>query len=370
MSNPFRAFRKLPAFKKFLVVLTLVFFVAACGVAGFWFAESKAAEKLQRVFSPLGTLLTGKPEEPTDFPNPLNGVLYKASEAAAWKDLLPLAVIIENHTEARPQSGMQRAEITYEVLAEGGITRTMNIYLAQETALGPVRSNRTYFLDWVSEYGAGYSHVGGSPEAQSKVQSYKIKDLDQFSVGSEAYQRVSSRFAPHNVYTSTAKLRAAAKRRGYSGPVQIAMWNFKDKEATSGARPAKFNVKINFGSSSLPDYRVEWRYDKVTNTYLRLNGGVAHLDATNKKQLSAKNIIVQYLVTTPDPSGHSRLRMQTRGSGKAIIFRDGRAYSANWRKSTLTSRTRFYDTKGNEIALNRGKIWIEIVPTGSLVRYN
>ncbi len=366
-----RVFSRLSGAKKFLVVLTLFFFVSAVGMAGFWFGEAKAQDALKRVFSPLGTLLTGKPPEAKDFPNPLNGILYTKSEAAAWKERLPLGVILENHTEARPQSGMQKAEITYEALAEGGITRTLNLFLAEDTDLGPVRSNRTYFLDWLSEYGAGYAHVGGSPEAQSLVTSYGIKDLDQFYVGTEAYSRVNFRFAPHNVYTSTAKLRTAAKKRGYSGPVAIKMWQFKDKEATAGARPKKFNLKIGFGAGySLADYDVEWRYDPGTNTYLRFNGGVVHKDAVGNKQLSTKNIVVQYLVTTADPSGHSRLRMQTIGAGKVIVFTDGKAYVGTWKKSSRTTRTRFYDAKGKEIPLNRGKIWIEIVPSGSPVKYS
>lgn len=364
-------FRHLSKVKKFFVTTVFLLFLTFSVLGGFWFGEVRAEKALQRVLSPLGTLLTGKPPEARDFPNPLNGVLYTKTEAEAWKNKLPLAVIIENHTEARPQSGMSKAEITYEALAEGGITRTMNIYLSEDTQLGPVRSNRPYFLDWLSEYGAGYAHVGGSPEAQALVRQYGLKDLDQFALGTLAYERVNHRFAPHNVYTTTARLRSVAKSRyNYVGPVKIDMWAFKKKEATAGARPKSFNLKIGFGANySLDDYDVEWRYDPKKNLYLRWNGGLAHTDAVTKQQLSAKTIIVQSMMTGLAESGSSRLKMRTTGEGEVKIFTDGKVTIGTWKKSSRTARTRFYDKSGKEIELNRGKIWIAIVPVGSPVTY-
>jgi hypothetical protein len=357
--------------KKVFVIGIFLLFLTASTLGGFWFGEARAEKALQRVLSPIGTLLTGKPPEARDVPNPLNGVLYTKTESEAWKDRLPLAVIIENHTDARPQSGMSKAEITYEALAEGGITRTLNVFLAEDTQLGPIRSNRPYFLDWLSEYGAGYAHVGGSPEAQALVRQYRLKDLDQFALGTSAYERVSYRFAPHNVYTTTARLRSVAKSRyGYVGPVKIEMWAFKKKEATIGARPKSFTLKIGFGANySLDDFDVEWRYDPKNNVYLRWNGGAVHTDAVTKQQLTAKTIVVQSMVTGLANSGSSRLKMQTTGSGAVKIFTDGKVIVGIWKKPSRTARTRFYDKTGAEIQLNRGKIWIEIVPVGSPVTY-
>src|SRR3990170_2448321 len=159
--------------KKVIIVLTFLLFIAGSGTLGFLVASNLHASN--KVFSPLGNLISGDPREPRNFPNPINGVLYTDSEAKKWKDRLPLAVVIENHLDARPQSGLSKAELVYETLAEGGITRLLAIYLAEDTRLGPVRSNRPYFLDWVSEYKAGYAHVGGSPKAQSLVGPYRIK---------------------------------------------------------------------------------------------------------------------------------------------------------------------------------------------------
>ncbi|MDP2671743.1 MAG: DUF3048 domain-containing protein [bacterium] len=366
-----KRFKKLSKIKKFFVVVVLLSFIVLLGGLGFWFGRSYIEKSLQKVFSPLGTLLTGKPKEARDVPDPLNGVLYTQTEANRWKNRLPLAVVIENHTDARPQTGMAKAEITYEALAEGGITRTLNIYLAPDTQLGPVRSNRPYFLDWLSEYKAGYAHIGGSPEAQAKVRQYGIKDLDQFGLGAPTYERVTFRFAPHNVYTTTTKLRAAAAKKGYTGPVSIESWLFKDKEAEPEERPKKFSLKVKFGSSySIGSYDVDWIYDPKTNLYLRKNGGLVHTDAATKKQLTAKNIIVEYVPTQLAVSGgHGRLHMSTIGKGKVKIFTDGKVFTGTWKKSSREGRTRFYDKRNKEIELNRGKIWIEIVPVGSSVSF-
>src|SRR3990167_6354901 len=187
--------------KKIFIIIIFLLFVAGSGALGFLVASNLHASN--KIFSPLGNLIGGDPREPRNFPNPINGVLYTESEAKKWKDRLPLAVVIENHLDARSQSGFSKADLVYEALAEGGITRCLAIFLAEDGKIGPVRSNRPYFLDWVSEYSAGYAHVGGSPRAQQLVKSYKIKDLDQFFIGFPTYERVSNRSAPHNVYTTT-----------------------------------------------------------------------------------------------------------------------------------------------------------------------
>jgi hypothetical protein len=343
--------------RKALVILILALFIITSGALGFLVASNLHA--VNKAFSPLGNLISGDPREPRNFPNPINGILYTQSEAKEWKDRLPLAVVIENHLDARPQSGFPKADLVYEVLAEGGITRCLAIFLAEDGRIGPVRSNRPYFMDWVSEYSAGYAHVGGSPRAQSLIKSYKIRDLDQFGLGSPTYERSSARFAPHNVYTTTKKLRDAAKSRGYKGPVDIDSWSFTEEEATPSARPKKFELRIPYPAYGMD---VLWRYDKKSNTYLRFNGGSAHKDFETKKQLFAKTVVVQYVPTSLEDS-YGRLKMKTVGTGKVKVFRDGLVINGTWKKKDRSGRTKIFDKKGEAIELNRGKIWVEIVPT-------
>lgn len=351
-------FRASPRRKKIIILVVLFLFIVASAGLGYLVAFN--LHGVNKAFSPVGNIFSGAPREPRNFPNPINGILYTQSEAEKWKNNLPLAVVIENHLDARPQSGLSKADLVYEALAEGGITRLLAIYLAEDGRLGPVRSNRPYFLDWVKEYDAGYAHIGGSPTAQSLIGPYKIRDLDQFGLGFPTYERSAARAAPHNVYTTTKKLRSAAKGKGYKGPVEIDSWEFTDEEATPSARPKKFELRVPYPAFGMD---VLWRYDKKSNTYLRFNGGVAQKDVEAGKQLFAKTIIVQYVSTSLEGTGSGRLKMKTIGSGKAQVFKDGKVVTGTWKKSKRAARTKFFDKKGKEIALNRGKIWVEVIPT-------
>ncbi|MEX0621918.1 MAG: DUF3048 domain-containing protein [Candidatus Woykebacteria bacterium] len=358
-------FKSLSVRLKILVLALLTIYVGVWWLVGYAVGKKIAEGELK---TPLGSLINEDiVPKLADFPHPINGVWYTQAEAKIWKNRLPLGVIIENHADSRPQTGLSRAEVVYEVLAEGGITRFLAVFLSQEADLGPVRSNRPYFLDWISEYSAGYAHVGGSPLAQSLVKKYKIKDLDQFFLGAPTYQRVSNRFAPHNVYTATKKLRGAAATRGYKGPIKISSWSFVDEEAKPEMRAKKFTLNLGFLGTF--GYDVRWGYQPRSNNYLRFNGNAKHIDAATKKQLSTKNIIVQYVTIKPEGSGHGRILQETIGSGKAIVFRDGKAVSGAWKKKSRTERTRFFDKKGKEVSLNRGNIWVEVVPVGSPVTY-
>ncbi|MDP2720674.1 MAG: DUF3048 domain-containing protein [bacterium] len=361
-----RKFKLLPTRLKIILVVVFAAFVLVWTIVGFYVGR-KAAQAAD-IKSPIGSLINKDIiPQVADFPNPINGMFFTKEEAKEWKDRLPLAVVIENHTDVRPQSGLNKADVVYETLAEGGITRFLAIFLASETSIGPVRSNRPYFLDWVSEYSAGYAHVGGSPEAQGLVKTYSIRDLDQFFIGAPTYERVSYKYAPHNVYTTTQKLRGAAATRGYKGPVTIKSWQFADEEMPLESRPKAFTLDLGF--SGAYGYDVRWVYEPKTNTYQRFNGGAGHIDAATNTQLTAKTIIVEYAAVSPDPSGHSRIKINTIGSGKVIVFTNGNATAGTWKKASRPDRTAFFDNNGKEIPLNRGLIWIEVVPDDSPVSF-
>ena len=359
-------FKSLSRRTQTLIVASLLVYIATWSLVGF--AVGRKVAEAQEPKIKIGSLInTDLVPALADFASPINGIWYTQAEAKSWKDRLPIAAVIENHTDARPQSGFSKAEVVYETLAEGGITRTLAVYLSQDSTIGPVRSNRPYLLDWVSEYTAGYAHIGGSPLAQGLVKKYNIRDLDQFFLGAPTYQRTNHRFAPHNVYTSTSKLRGAAATKGYKGPVKIDSWLFTDEESKLAKRPKKFTLNLGFLGAF--GYDVKWVYQPSSNIYLRFNGGVKHVDATTKKQLSAKTIIVQRVTVKPEPSGHSRILLGTIGSGKVQIFRDGKVITGTWKKKNRTSRTKFFDKSGKEILLNRGQIWVEVVPSDSRANY-
>ena len=287
----------------------------------------------------------------------------------------PLAIIIENHPDARPQIGLAQASIVYEAISEGGITRFMAVYGPEDAEkVGPVRSARTYFVDWASSFNAFYAHCGGNLDALDKIKADKILDLDQFALGDAAYWREpqAGKASEHTLYTSTAKLYQAAQEKGWSPtgdftalkfrePVQTATTTSTSTTPTAATPVAPQKITVDFSS---PTYRVDWQYDAASNSYLRSMAGSIHKDAASGGQLSVKNIIVQEVerseaITAINEQGYA---MKTVGEGKAKIFIENTMIEGTWKKPTRTDRTLFYDSTGKEIEFIPGHFWIEIAP--------
>ncbi len=331
---------------------------------------------------------------------PLNHSLFTKAEKNAWEKRRPLLVMIENHEDARPQSGLSKADVVYEAVAEGGITRFMAVYYceaqAQDVILGPVRSARTYYLDWASEYGGYplYAHVGGAntpgpANALGQIETYgwggaKGNDLNQFSIGYPTFWRDYERLGrtvltEHTMYSTTEKLWNVAKARGWTNlspegedwQAKFKEWQFTDKELALAERGEVKAIEFEFWKNS-PKYKVRWEYDKTNNLYLRVNGGQPHKDLNNDQQLTVKNVIILFLKESSANDGYENnlhLLYGTIGEGKALFFQNGQVIKGIWKKSARLERTRFYDEKGKEIKLVPGKIWLEILPTGTVVEY-
>lgn len=328
---------------------------------------------------------------------PLNGALYSKQQEKWWQQHRPLGIMVENHPEARPQSGMSSSDVIYEAVAEGGITRFLNVFYCQDAEfVGPVRSARTYFLDFISEYGSYplYTHVGGAncdastgsgcangakADALGQIRDYgwsRYNDLDQFGVPCPVLcryeDRLPNRATEHTMYTGTSKLWNFAKEQrdltnvdsdGNSWDEDFRKYEFKD-DAKDSARPASQTVSFDFWSG-YNDFSVKWKYDRTTNSYLRFTGGQPHLDFNTKKQLTAKNIIILFMTESRANDGYpGNLHMLygTKGSGNALVFQDGKQIKAEWEKKDRESRTILTNrTTGEEIPFTRGKLWFEIV---------
>lgn len=274
------------------------------------------------------------------------------------------AVQIENMVDARPLSGISRASLVYETLAEAGITRLLAFYPADSDVpeIGPVRSARPYFLDWAEEFGALYAHSGGSPEALRLIPQYDILDLNEFS-NSRFFWRSKLRYMPHNLYTSTELLGEAFTAKE-SEIKDFTLWQFKN-EVLVEARPSEEGrVKIYFSTKT---YEVGWQYDRETNDYLRYQAGVIQQDRDGA-EVRAKNIAVQFTrVVVLDEVG--RKKIDTIGSGEAIVFQDGIRIDGTWQKEARGERTKFYDATGAEIKFNPGVTWVEVVPIGTEIEF-
>jgi len=266
------------------------------------------------------------------------------------------AVMIENHVEARPVSGLSDASIVYEAPVEGNITRFMALFLddASVDQIGPVRSARPYYLDWLSEYdGALYAHVGGSPEALEALKNYKIFDLNEFYRG-WFFWRSQTRYAPHNTYTSSNLLDKAWEQYGDNIETLIDPWLFENNFTTSTQECLENCVNSLEITYSSPNYKPTWKYVKEENLYKRTEKG-------NSVTFSADTLIVQR-VQSKVIDGVGRLNIETVGGGDVLIFQNGKVIEGMWKKPQRTERTRFFDTENKEIALHPGTIWITIVP--------
>jgi hypothetical protein len=377
--------------QKILVVaiLAIVLYGASASVAFSVFSKvlGRTGGSLISSIPSATSAVDEDPNEPRTEVCPLDGDKHTKRAKDAWEKRRPLAVMIENHQEARPQSGLSSADIVYEAVAEGGITRFMAIFYCNlsDTQVGPVRSARTYYLDWLGEYDALYAHVGGAntpgpADALGQIIRYKVKDLNQFSIGFPTfwrdYQRLGHSVATeHTMYSTTQKLWEIGAKRGWTAEDEkgnkwsdsFTAWKFKDAKSSGGSE----NIKVPFWESQ-GNYSVEWVYDSASNSYKRKNAGVDHIDLNNKKQLSPTNVVIQFERESNANDGYennAHLLYGTTGSGKALIFQNGTLTEGKWTKASRLARTKYTDSKGSEIEFVRGQIWIQTVPEGSKVTY-
>jgi hypothetical protein len=272
-------------------------------------------------------------------------------------------VMVENSTDARPQSGLTQAGVVFEAIAEGGITRFLALY--QDTLpdnIGPIRSARPYYVQWALGFDAGYAHVGGSPEALQDIKDWNARDLDQFYNGG-SYHRISERPAPHNVYTGIPTLNQLEVSKGYvtskySGFVR------KAKEEPSKQPNAK-TVDLTLSG---PIYNVHYDYNPTTNSYNRSEGGAPHTDADSGAQITPKVVVALVMPYALESDGYHS-DYGTIGSGTVYVFQDGVVTQGQWTKSAATSQFTFTDANGKPIKLNPGQTWLSAVSDTSKVTY-
>lgn len=289
--------------------------------------------------------------------SPLTGMPVSAEDAKH----VVTAVMIENSTNARPQSSLQQAGVVYEAIAEYGITRFMALFQEAKPAnIGPVRSVRPYYVDWAKIYDAPLAHVGGSPDALQKIKAENVKDLDQF-FNAPHYHRVSSRFAPHNVYTSMAELNKAAAGRGWTTS-QFAVWPRKKDTPSKTPAAAKIDIAI-----SSPTYNVSFAYDPNNNNYKRLMAGAPHVDADSQAQITPKVVIGLATAYGLEADGYHS-KYATAGSGSAFIFQDGDVIPVTWSRQG-NDQYSFLGADNKPVKLNAGQTWITVVGDPAAVTY-
>lgn len=301
------------------------------------------------------TSVTVKPKpapEVKKFYSPLTGLLV-ADEAATTQPVT--AIMIENSPDARPQSGLKQSGVIYEAIAEGGITRFLTLHQQDKPQLiGPVRSVRMYYMDWLAPYNASVAHVGGSSAALAEVRNGQYRDIDQF-FNAGSYWRSTDRYAPHNVYTSFAKLDTLNTAKGYTTST---FTGFSRVDGKPSDTPTATQIAINFSS---PLFNTAYNYDKASNTYLRSQGGAPHLDREDG-QIAPNVVIAMKVDMSLIMEDGYRENIKTIGSGEATIFQNGIVQTVTWTKKDKNSQITFTDAEGKDVPLVRGQTWIAAIP--------
>lgn len=284
---------------------------------------------------------------------PLTGVASEREMNAR-----PIAVMINNFAAARPQSGLTNADILYEVLAEGGITRLIAIFQSTDAltdTVGPVRSIRPYLIDIGESFGGVLAHAGGSTDGYAILQKQKKPYLDEISNAGSYYWRSKERKAPHNLYTSLEKLREGAEKKGYSSDVTVPVFTFAEGGSIETGVPAT-SITIKF---MMENYKVGYEYEAATGLYKRSIGDKPHVDMNNDRQLEASNLVVLGADhKTLDNEG--RLAVDLQEGGSAILFQQGKAIEADWVRAPDGMIRIVKD--GTELPFVPGKTFFHIVP--------
>jgi len=344
-----------PTRKGWLIIAGIAVLLIALGI-GSWFVFFQKDP-------PKKTVVAVKKETPPPAPVVINSTLTGLPVPDAGVNTKQVTAIqIENSPDARPQSGLLQAGIVWEAIAEGGITRFDVLY--QDTTsdyIGPVRSIRPYYIDWFLPFDGALAHAGGSPQGLADLKSLHAKDLDQFA-NSGAYQRISSRYAPHNLYTSIDKLNALEQSKGYTSSTYT---GFARKKEAPLATPTAKSVDLAISSYY---YNVHYDYVAASNSYNRSEGGAPHKDDKTGQQLSPKVVVAIVMGRGTDSDGQ-HTDYQTVGSGHMFVFQDGGLTEGTWSKASRQAQWKFTDANGKEIALNPGQTWFTMVDTPGLVTY-
>jgi len=337
-----------------------------------------------------GVVLAPEPEKPPV--NPLTGEVVTASDLVTRR---PLAVKVENDSKARPQSGIIDADLVYEELVEGGITRFICIYLGKESpSIGPTRSARPSDIDITFFLNPLLICSGGSSAVISMVQASGMMFITEDATH---FWRERTRSAPHNLYTSTALLRQYLLEMGDSfsslpdsglyfadprGEVEEEAEGSADEtageEVAGDEGAAQESVMVGQAAAINIAYKAamcaaSYGYDTASDTYLHSIQGAPHTDLTTGMRVAPRNVIVQYVTVTNsglrDVAGSPVPVSQVTGSGQCLVFTGGKVYHATWRKASRSVPTTFVDENGNPIPLRPGQTWIHLISEDIPVTY-
>lgn len=309
---------------------------------------------------------------PTGNVNPLTGLCDGITDAALTRK--PVAIMVSNSYNSLPQWGISQADIIYEMLAEGRITRFMAIFKdpSRIDKLASIRSARPYFIDIAQSYGAVYMHFGGSVPAYDAIAARKdLIALDGIRGGWEGtlYNRDPQRRKEigyeHSVFVTGQSVEAALSslKQDLTQAEQPSAFRFASTPS-SAAGTAANKVTLTFSERHKPWFA----YDAEKGTYLRWQYGDPHMDAWLDCQIEVKNLLVLRMETTDVPGSELKLvEIDTTGTGEGYYFCEGKYIPITWEKAAYNAPIAYYDAAGAPLELARGKTFVSVVTRGAEV---
>ena len=291
----------------------------------------------------------------------------------------PIAIMTDNNVNAQPQSNLNLAYIVYEIIVEGNETRLMPVFkgVPDDTMLGPVRSVRHYFLDYMNENDAVCAHLGQSPQAESDIKIYKMDDINgqvydtgRSRTSTSLFWRENHKKAPHNAYTSIGSLRKIMEDKGFETTSDAeSILNYVAEEVTlNGENDVVANtVTIPYASS----HKVKYVYDEETGRYTRYSKGRLQKDEATGEEITTKNIIITYIYNYGLDDGENKGRQTLNNVGEAngYYITNGKAKRIVCKKDSRTKATVYSDEFGNEIEVNDGNTFINICPVDAEITF-
>ncbi len=270
--------------------------------------------------------------------------------------------IVENSIDARPQSGLNAADIVYETMAEGGTPRFIALFQKENAIkIGPIRSARAYFLDISKEYNLPFAHCGGSQEALTQIKNENLMSMNEMTNAS-TYWRDSIRKSPHNLYTSTEKLRDLIKTKDYVYSPSVKL-KFDKSYWDNATSPKATTILLKMNKL----YNTSYSYKD--GVYLKSMDGKSSTNKEDNLPLAFKNIVIQ-ITTIKKQADGVHLNIQLEGTGNGYVISNGKFIKMHWAKKDATAQTLLTDEKGNYLPLNPGKTWWNIVDKSTIIDIN
>lgn len=343
---------------KFLVILLVLLILVAGGLLAYKFIADKSNTETAPV---TDENVVENTVQVVEIPAPKEVQIYKGEDR-------PIAVMIDNHDDARPQVSINDAYMVYEIIVEGGYTRMMPVFKGVDLdEIGPIRSARHYFLDYALENDAIYVHYGESPQAGRDISLLDVDAINGIYQSSSDFWRTSGKYAPHNVLTTTKNILKIAEAKGYrtTSDEKSVLKYIPEGDADLENGQAALEVYIPFSTSQ----NVSFTYDEVNKVYIKSANGRKQVDWRSKEDITFKNIIISFIenYTLNDTENKGRQGLSNITTADGYYITNGKFIPIKCEKTNRNSQTVYKDLAGNEIEVSDGNTYVGICPLNAKV---